>query len=170
MKELYLEIVQRLQPLITSGKLKYIGLWNNQFERMNSGETFSFPFNCLFIEFFDPQPKQLGNGVQIYEPLSVRLHIGMEKYNEDGHQDRNIEQFDLTQSVYAQIQGFKVDRSGTFTRQSEMFDYNHTNVTVNMQEYLTSWVDYQELAPVESVEKQPPTALVLNADLNDEIE
>lgn len=161
MKALHLAIKARLESLAPS--VKFIHVFNNQFELTESGKMYSFPFPCCFIEFVNDQPvQQLGNGIQIYNPLIIKIHIGNNQADAaDGTMEQDLSVFDLKQEVYAALQKFEPSGAIPFIRTNETQDYNHTNIYHFIQEYTTSYVDQQQAEPVGGVLSEAPLDLDL---------
>ena len=70
----------------------FVDVWNNQLELAEQQQQYSFPLPACFIEVLNVQePKQLGDGVQLYDQLIVRLHIVHEQLDAgDGTMERNL--------------------------------------------------------------------------------
>lgn len=121
----------------------FVDVWNNQLELAEQQQQYSFPLPASFIEILNVQePKQLGDGVQLYDQLIVRLHIVHEQLDAgDGTMERNLDVFDLTQKTFKHMQGFEPDKASAFFRVNEERDYYHTNVYHFMQDYKTTYLD-----------------------------
>jgi len=121
----------------------FVDVWNNQLELAEQQQQYSFLLPAAFIEILNVQePKQLGDGVQLYDQLIVRLHIVHEQLDAgDGTMERNLEVFDLTQKTFKRMQGFEPDKASAFFRVNEERDYYHTNVYHFMQDYKTTYLD-----------------------------
>jgi len=121
----------------------FVDVWNNQLELVEQQQQYSFLLPASFIEILNVQePKQLGDGVQLYDQLIVRLHIVHEQLDAgDGTMERNLDVFDLTQKTFKHMQGFEPDKASAFFRVNEERDYYHTNVYHFMQDYKTTYLD-----------------------------
>jgi hypothetical protein len=121
----------------------FVDVWNNQLELAEQQQQYSFLLPASFIEILNVQePKQLGDGVQLYDQLIVRLHIVHEQLDAgDGTMERNLDVFDLTQKTFKRMQGFEPDKASAFFRVNEERDYYHTNVYHFMQDYKTTYLD-----------------------------
>jgi hypothetical protein len=121
----------------------FVDVWNNQLELSEQQQQYSFLLPAAFIEILNVQePKQLGDGVQLYDQLIVRLHIVHEQLDAgDGTMERNLDVFDLTQKTFKHMQGFEPDKASAFFRVNEERDYYHTNVYHFMQDYKTTYLD-----------------------------
>lgn len=121
----------------------FVDVWNNQLDLAEQQQQYSFPLPAAFIEILNVQePKQLGDGVQLYDQLIVRLHIVHEQLDAgDGTMERNLDVFDLTQKTFKRMQGFEPDKASAFFRVNEERDYYHTNVYHFIQDYKTTYLD-----------------------------
>lgn len=163
MKQLFLDIQNKI--LTEVPEITYVRIFNNQFENsVNENNTYDFPFPCLFVEFLnDQQPKQLGGGYQLYEPLLVRCHIGMNELDAtDGTLDQNLNIFDLKNKVYKALQKFEPTGASVFIRTSEQQDYQHTNIYVWQMDFTTTWIDQNRTEPLSPTVSTPPTQLIIN--------
>lgn len=139
----------------------YVRIWRNQFAELENGDNYSFPFPCCFVEFDSSGGIHLwGNGVQVYDPLIVRLHIGVfEPDNGFGTLDQNTSILDLKQQIFTTLQKWQSTKSGTFVRSGEQIYTEHDQVVIFVQEYTTILVDDNMREPVSGVVKQPVTGL-----------
>lgn len=126
LKALYTEIKAKLET-ITS--LKYVRLWNNQFEHENDNETFLYP--CAFIEFEPTECRDLLSGVQQYD-FKVSIHLGFESYKTE-----DLDILDLKQEIYIKIGNFNSSTGlfSIFIRESDTQNFNHDNI----QEYIITF-------------------------------
>ena len=95
LKDLYTEIRTELEAITG---IKYVRLWNNQFERENVNEAFQLP--CCLIEFEPTECRDLLNGVQQYD-FVVCIHLGFESYKTE-----DIDILDLKQQVFIKLGNF----------------------------------------------------------------
>jgi hypothetical protein len=144
-KQLYIAVKTILESITG---IKYVALWNNQFERENVNVSFNYP--CCFIEFDNIGYKELLNGVQTVD-MSVKIHLGFESYkNED------LDVLDLKQSVYHALHtlSFK-DSNGTSSkllRRAETQNFDHTNIQEYILDFACGGKDYSlELEPKATV-------------------
>jgi hypothetical protein len=164
MKQLYLDIKTKLQASVP--ELLQISVYNNQFQSLEDRDIYSFPFPCAFVEFVNEnESSQLGNGVQIFDPLYVKIHIGHTFYNGE-NQEENLDVFDLKDKIYKALQKFEPDGAVAFIRSSETQDYDHTDVYHFVQTYTTNYVDFIMNEPVDGQEVQPPFAIVKTITFN----
>lgn len=119
LKDLYTEIRTELESITG---IKYVRLWNNQFERENVNEAFQFP--CCLIEFEPTECRDLLNGVQQYD-FVVCIHLGFESYKTD---DADI--LDLKQQVYIVLNRFAstTNMFSYLSRESETQNFDHDNI------------------------------------------
>ena len=163
MKDFILALIARLELKCPS---LHINEWNNQLAQMNEGEQMTFPLPSAFIEIISDTPKiQLGNGVQLYDPLTVRIHILHEKYNENGYFYRDLDVFDTKQDVYLALQKFEPLNASTFVCISETQDNDHANVYHFMIDFATNLMDFSAKEPRNPLTVQPPFTYNINANL-----
>lgn len=163
MKALFQAIQTQILNEVT--EITYVRMFNNQFENaVQENNTYDFPFPCVFIEFInEQQPKQLGAGYQLYEPLVVRCHIGMNELDAaDGTLDQNLNIFDLKDKVYKALQKFEPTGASVFIRTSEQQDYNHGNIYIWQMDFTTTWLDANRTEPLNPTFTEPPTDLEIN--------
>lgn len=166
MKELYLEIKARLEAKVPA--IKFIAMWNNQLSDTNDGKTYSFLMPAVFIEFITPtQIGSIGNNVQIYEPLEVKLHILHEQYDAmDGTMDVNLDVFTFKQDVFKAMQLFQGSKTSVFDRQSEDQDYDHTNIYHYIQSYFCALTDSDMPLPIDGSDYEPPLTTEITPEVN----
>lgn len=156
MKSLFLDIKSRIINNIP--EITYVRMFNNQLQNaVNNNSTYDFPIPCVFVEFDSPnEPKQLGVGFQIYEPLYVKLHLVVNELDSaDGNLDQNLNIFDLKDSLYTIMQKFNPDKASIFIRSSEEQDYDHDNIYVWKQTYTTTYIDGLMEEPINFVYNSP---------------
>ena len=124
LKDLYTEIRTELEDITG---IKYVRLWNNQFERENVNEAFQFP--CCLIEFEPTECRDLLNGVQQYN-FVVCIHLGFESYKTE-----DIDILDLKQQVFIKLGNFlsTTNMFSYLSRESETQNFDHDNI----QDYQT---------------------------------
>lgn len=148
-------------------EIQFVQMYNSQFADMDRDERgasiYSFPLPAAFIEFEDDlQYLQLGNGVQLIDPLFIKIHIAHEYYDaQDGTMEQNLEIFNLRQKVYMALQKFEPNGAVAFMRINETQDKHHTNLYHYIQTYQTNFIDSERQEPVNGVIKDPPTDLDL---------
>lgn len=149
LKQLFLDIQSHIKTNLTG--IAHIAMYNNQFEHsVDNDDTYTFLMPCVFVEFENMQElKQLGIGAQIYEPLYVKLYLGIEEIDaSDGTMDQNLNAFDLAQDLFKCMNKFEPNNSSIFIRFSEERDYDHRNVYIFTQTYSTSYIDMSMLEPI----------------------
>ena len=162
MKDLFLAI--QTQILTQIPEITYVRVFNNQFlNAVTENETYDFPMPCVFVEFINEQePKQLGEGVQIYEPLLIKLHLGVNELDSsDGNLDQNLAIFSLKDKLFRTMNKFEPDKASVFVRVSEFQDYDHTNIYVFTQTYKTTWIDFNREEPLNPKYTTPITNLTI---------
>lgn len=165
MRQLFLDIKARIETYIP--EIQFIRMWNSQTEQMEGEEgqegsaIYPLQLPAVFVEFVNDQtPKQLGNGVQIFDNLGVKLHLVHQQFDAgDGTHEQNLEVFTLKQKLFKYMNLFEPTGAVAFIRNGETQDYDHTNVYHFIQDYVTNYVDFGAQLPVDGVTKQPPTPL-----------
>lgn len=131
----------------TLQSLKYVALWNNQFEREDVNVPFNYP--CCFIEF--PAADYIENlQGQQQGTMTIALHLGFESYKTE---DTDILQ--LKQDLNQLIHGWSTPYNSRFLRRSEVQSADHTNVQEFIITYTMQGFDY-------SASSQPTTEANVN--------
>ena len=130
-----LQIYNALKARIsTLQSLKYVALWNNQYERENENVAFGYP-NC-FIEF--PAADYIENlQGQQQGTMTIALHLGFESYKTE---DTDILQ--LKQDLNQLIHGWSTPYNSKFLRRSEVQSADHTNIQEFIITYTMQGFDY----------------------------
>lgn len=132
-----------LTQLATVPGIKFQRMWNDQLNQDEKGEGYTFPCPAVFPELLSPNPaKQLGDGVQLFDPLVIRLHIlHVQLDSGDGTMEQNLDAWDFAQEVYKKMQRFEPDGAVAFVRTSEERDYSHKAIYHLIQDYTTNYID-----------------------------
>ena len=169
-RELFAAIQTRINTLVP--EILFVHIWNNQHEKITDDsdegvKTYLFPRPALFVEFMASESiEQLGNGVQIYDPLTIRIHLLHDYLDaQDGTMEQNLPVFDLKNKVFTSLQKFEPNGAACFVRTAEEQDYEHGNLYHFLMDFTTNYVDFQMQEPVNGVDKDPPIALDLTTDL-----
>ena len=130
-----LAIYNQLKARIsTLQSLKYVALWNNQYEREDVNVAFGYP-NC-FIEF--PAADYIENlQGQQQGTITIALHLGFESYKTE---DTDILQ--LKQDLNQLIHGWSTPYNSKFLRRSEVQSNDHTNIQEFIITYTMQGFDY----------------------------
>lgn len=151
-------INQIVAQLRTITDFKLVTIWNNQFDYMENGEIYSFPFPCAFLEVSADGFDQLGNNYQSTD-LTIKVHIGQDFYN-GSNIDENLSIFVLRDLVVKKLSRFKPSTSGDLVKTNEQQDFQHSNVYHYEVHFKTHYIDDTN-ANIEIL-KTPPTALQIN--------
>ena len=146
---LYNALKTRLEAITA---LKYVALWNNQFEREDVNVSFNYP--CAFIEFTDIS---YVDDLQLRQrcSMTVNIHIGFESYKTE---DTSI--LTLKQTINKALHGKSLPNITKMLRRSETQNFDHTNV----QEYI---IGYEITGlDVESLDLPTTEAQIDTLDLN----
>jgi hypothetical protein len=131
---IYNQLKARIETLTA---LKYVALWNNQFEREDINIPFNYP--CCFIEF--PSADYIENlQGQQQGTMSIALHLGFESYKTE---DTDVLQ--LKQDLNALIHGWSTPYNSRFLRRSEIQSADHTNVQEFIITYTMQGFDYSAM-------------------------
>lgn len=134
--------------------LKYVALWNNQFEREDVNVSFNYP--CCFIEFADAQYIDNLNGQQ-QGTMTINLHLGFESYKTE-----DTEILQLKQDLNTLIHGWSTPYNSRFLRTMEIQSYDHPNVQDFIITYRMQGFDYSAMnAP--TTEAQVDTLVTNNS-------
>jgi hypothetical protein len=146
---LYNALKTRLEAVTA---LKYVALWNNQFEREDVNVSFNYP--CAFIEFTDIS---YVDDLQLRQrcSMTVNIHVGFESYKTE---DTSI--LTLKQTINKALHGKSLPNITKMLRRSETQNFDHTNV----QEYI---IGYEITGlDVESLDLPTTQAQIDTLDLN----
>lgn len=141
--------------LIAVNGMKTVDMWNGQDVLLAAGKMELFQTPAAFIEFDSSQIMQLGNGVQLFDPLIFKIHIlHWQLDNQLGSFERNLDVYDLKDLIYAAIQRQQpnfsddTDPISSCVRIAEKQDYNHAGLYHYVQTYKTTLTDYGAQEPV----------------------
>jgi hypothetical protein len=133
-----LAIYNQLKARIsTLQSLKYVALWNNQFEREDVNVAFNYP--CCFIEFVNADYIENLQGQQ-QGTLSIALHLGFESYKTE---DTAVLQ--LKQDLNALVHNWSTPYNSRFLRRSEIQSADHTNIQEFIITYTMQGFDYSAM-------------------------
>jgi hypothetical protein len=128
---IYNQLKARIETLTA---LKYVALWNNQFEREDVNVPFNYP--CCFIEF--PSADYIENlQGQQQGTLSIALHLGFESYKTE-----DTEVLQLKQDLNALVHNWSTPYNSRFLRRSEVQSFDHTNIQEFIITYTMQGFDY----------------------------
>lgn len=169
--EIFRAIEAQIQAEVVG--IQFIHMWNSQVESVNSQDEdgmsyYAFNFPALFVEYLDESEiNQLGNGVQIYDPLDIIIHIvHTELDSANGEFEQNFNVMALKTKVFQALQLFEPDGCSQFVRIGETRDYSHNNVYHYVQRYRTTYVDTTMSKPVNGIPLDPPIGLDITAEFD----
>lgn len=163
MKPLYLSLRTKLETITG---LKYVRLFNNQFERSNNdnpdgNNEEAFPYPCAFIEFpSDNEQVSAGAGAKRLNVI-VRVHIGFESYKLE-----DLEVFDLVTLVQDALEGHTDTSFTPLAYSAQRMDYDHNNVYVYQFDFKTTYSDDTKYIKRNAIIKEAPTDLGLTVTLD----
>jgi hypothetical protein len=171
MKKLFLILYDKM---IAIEGVSYCRKWNNQLSLLLEGKIELFGLPAVFIAFKTGEIQQLGGGVQLYDPLTIEIHIlDWQLDAGDGTFEQNLQVFDLKDKVFQALQKFEPGLTnsdclcGTLVRVSEEEDNNHNGVFHFIQTYQTTYVDPLMNEPVNGIDSIEPIPFELDR-LNDD--
>lgn len=136
MKQFLIDIKNRLNEIES---VKYVQIFNNQIDRLESGDSISFALPAVFIEVTPQSIEQAGRYDEVYN-LQVNIHILHEFYNGSNF-DENLDVFDVKQEVYKSLKNFQGTGGSSWTRVNEIQDFDHNQLYHFIQTYQTTYVD-----------------------------
>lgn len=139
-------------------EFNHVQIWNSQFDYLEEGGSYSFPFPCVFVEIITDEFGQLGNNYQGGD-VSVNIHLGNDFYNGCGFDD-NLDIYTLRDLAVKKLNMLKTPLSGVMFKISETPDYNHSNVYHYIIQYKCHIID--DTAVNKDILTTPPTALIIN--------
>jgi len=135
----------------------FIGAWNNQLKQWQQGKLYDVQKPAIFIEFVTNEIIVLGQGIESFDPLDIKVHIIDDMLDAgDGTQEQNLRIFDFKQQVYQLLKKFEPTGCTTLFRLSETQDYDHDNLYHYIQTYRTSYIDSAMQLPVGLITYYPP--------------
>lgn len=148
---------------------KYVGIWNNQLMDMEERKIFDFERPALFFEFLPSTIYSIGAGVQVFDPLVIKMHIIDDFLDaKDGTIELNLQTFGFADLLYKGFQLKQVsgdgygtsplDRTGMELPTDFGSEYHH------ITEFTTTWTDNSAPQPEGGYEIDPP----LQADITGE--
>ena len=130
---------QILAELRTINYFKFVAVWNNQFNYVDDGSSYSIPFPNAFVELDLNNTEDVGVNYQASD-IEIKIHIGQDFYN-GSTLEENLTIFDLRDIVYRKLSSFKTTNTGIFRKISEQQDFEHTNVYHYVITFKAQWVD-----------------------------
>ena len=173
MKNLFIALRARIATKVP--EVLHMAIFNDQINRLQniqpegdySQDCYAFARPAIFVEFLNPNEViQLGQGVQMYDPLIIRIHLIHDNFHNGGDMDMDLAIFDLKDKVFKALQKFEPTGSGLLIRTAEEQDYDHGNIYHWIMDFTTTYVDSLAAEPVGSISTVPPTSLNLTLDLD----
>lgn len=129
-------------PAGANGKLfQFVAVYNNQFEDLLDGKTYSFATPSVLVEVPPFQPVTLGMNVKQAD-LVWRIYIADRQEDaEDGTMDQNLEVMGLRDAVIVALTGYKpTNCTGLFQVNDEQAA-KHNNIYVYKLEFKCGFID-----------------------------
>lgn len=139
-------------------EVKKVGIYNQDFDKMEAGEKHLFNFPAIFLSFPESVEYQnYSSGVQNTGEFTIRLLIA-DKYFTD---EDVLNIFDLKQKVYTKFHKFSpVASTSSMERVSESTDENRKNFYVFEQDYTVRIQDSEKYILNDRIEVTPWTVQI----------
>lgn len=136
---LYSSIINRIK---TASQFGFVHIWNNQLEQLENGETYVFPFPCVFVEIITPAAySPLGLGYSVGD-LIIRIHLGHEEYDAgNGNYEENTNVFTYRDILVGLLNNYQPTGCSSLMKSAEAQDYVHTNVYHYTIEFKAAFID-----------------------------
>jgi hypothetical protein len=135
--------------------IPFVRIWNNQFQQLEDGETYAFPFPNVFFEIESPaayNPLALNYSIA---DIKIRVHIGHEEYDAgNGLYEQNTNVFLLRNQIISILNNFQPSGCSSMMKVGEIQDYEHKNIYHYIVEFLCSFVD------TAAVDMNPTTGVI----------
>ncbi|MHB9148344.1 MAG: hypothetical protein ACYC2U_08295 [Candidatus Amoebophilus sp.] len=139
------ELYLKLQALILSIKgidglsiIKHVDLWNQNTSFLEQETPFADP--AVFIEFLPFQWQQLGQQKQ-QASITIRLHVVSKWWSNTASnnptQSTSVKYLDLTETIFAAIQGKSTTATNGLMRTNSTTNHNHQTYVDSIEEYTT---------------------------------
>jgi len=138
--------------------LNFTAVYNNQFDYIEGGESYSFGMPCGFAEVTNPNDMQLG-GMYQGSDLMLTVHLGQNVLNGQ-LMDENLSIFALRDLAIKAFANFKGTATGLFVKINEEQDSDHTNIYHFKLMYKFHWID--KTAVPDELYSTPPTNLIID--------
>jgi hypothetical protein len=140
-------------PVDKTQQMAFIRMWNNQFAEWikEKGQGIgAVQYPSILIEFSHNEFEQMGNGIQLYDALLVKLHIIDKQIDSPtpGDHEQNLYVYALADAVYAALQSFKPPGAINFVRVSHNPDFHHGNLYHFISTFKTNYIDNSQQKPV----------------------
>lgn len=136
MGDLMQEMLNKLKEITN---FNFVAIFNNQFQFVENGGDFTFPFPCAFVELTATNLQDLSGGYQGSD-LEVSIHLGQDYYNGE-NLEQNLSIFNLRDLIVKKLSQFKPSAGSKFVKTSEAQDFEHSNVYHYVVSYKFHWVD-----------------------------
>lgn len=136
MGDLINELLAQLRAIT---QIQFSTVWNNQFEYIKDGGSYSFPMPCSFVEVQSNNLEQLSMNYQGSD-LDITIHIGQNILNSE-LLDENLTIFVLRDLVVKSLCNFKPTTASQMVKISEEQDFDHSNVYHYKITFRTHWID-----------------------------
>lgn len=110
--------------------LKYVRVFNNQFEQLEHGKVEAIPLPCGLVEMVKPIAWLMIGGRLRQADVTWKIHLGMEQLDAgDGTMEQNLDVYDqLRDTVTAWLTGYRPTGGNEMVAIEDEPDYAHTNL------------------------------------------
>ena len=131
-----------LTHLKAMNELSFVAKYNSQFDNLEDGSIYSYPFPCAFLEVVLPNSYQPLLGGVMAADLVFRVHLGVNFFNDaDDLMEQNFIVFDLKDKIVRALHLFNPTNCSSLIKVSEEQDYNHNNVYHYTIDFATTFID-----------------------------
>jgi hypothetical protein len=167
-------ILDLLTLLATVPGIVHTRIWNNQLEHTRQAEEKYIPLPAAFVEVVPGvQFEALTMGMTSAD-IVFRIHLVHEYYDaQNGTFEQDLAVFDLRDAIMAKLTLFQPTACTPLTFFSEEQDYDHDNLYHYVMDFACNFTDSKG-SPLDPdsgkfIVKNPPTGIVVNATLVDNI-
>jgi hypothetical protein len=152
MKQTIIDILNKLKEI---PELKYVRVFNNQFQYLESRDIEAFLFPCAFLEIVPQSYQPLLNGYS-QSDVDFRIHLGHEQYDSlDGNMEQNLDVFDLRNLVLKKLTLFKPSMCSELFKVNEEQDYTHTGIYKYIIDFRGGVIDKEASNLIEPILIEP---------------
>jgi hypothetical protein len=167
LKQLRIDIRNRLNELKEEIGVRHVNTWNSQDQQIEERDNYPFDFPAVFPEIITDEVKALGEGLTIYDPLDLRIHI-LHRLEDcgDGNMDENLDVEDIRSEVKRKLHKWMPDGTSGFFEMEEERDYTHTNLYHLILTFRSNYVDNSTLTPIGGTDSVTPIEIEVEATID----
>ncbi|QTE37486.1 hypothetical protein J3L18_00010 [Mucilaginibacter gossypii] len=144
-------------------------VWNDQFNKFDSGDHEAFPLPAAFVEVINPSEyNRIGCGFDVSD-IVFRIHIGHWLADSaDGTFGQDLGIFDLRDNIVSLLSNFEPTGCGALVHVTDQQNYNHKSVYVYEIDFKCHFIDSKgsPYDPVSGkyIDSTPPTDLEIDVE------